>query len=151
VRAQRRPSLEHELQRRAIEALAAIDRPPAEERAPGRPASKYPEALELVREMLAAGPRPSSEVKDEGRRRGVSVATTKRAAKELGVLSESVGETGGRGGRITYWHAPVFWTDRRADRPEIGRLKTVGSALKPLSSVGFVPGGLRLYRNRPAF
>jgi hypothetical protein len=136
VRAQRRPSLEHELHRRALEALAVIDTPPSG-RSPGRPPSKYPEALELVREMLAEGPRLSSEVKDEGRRRGISSATLKRAARELGVRFESVGETGGRGGRITYWHPPEFWSDRSKT---VGS-KSVGSALPIPLSVGFVPGG----------
>jgi hypothetical protein len=135
VRARRRPSLEHALHRRALEELARISDTP-EERPSGRPRVKYPEALELVREMLADGPRPSSELKAEGRRRGMSERTVERAARELGVVSEVTGDRSGKGGRIAFWHPPAFWRDRSQERSEIGSDKTVATAPYLSLSVG---------------
>jgi hypothetical protein len=54
----------------------------------------------LIRLELAEGPQPSSVVKFAGRREGISDATMKRAAQELGVLVEQrATETG----RSTFW------------------------------------------------
>ncbi len=64
---------------------------------------KRAEAETLIVAELALGPRPSSDVKAAGARRGISQATIKRAAQELGVEVE---QRSTPTGRATFWMLP---------------------------------------------
>ena len=168
VRARRRPSREQELHQRALQALATVtDTPTAVvARASGRPPAKHHEALELVREMLASRPRPSAEVKAEGRARGLSERTveqgmggslgsfprspgTPRAGKADGSLfgtrRQSFGATAGSFGATARSFGA---TARVLSRPplrtlrETGRDKTVAPSSNPGLYVGLSGGSV---------
>jgi putative DNA primase/helicase len=66
------------------------------------------EAVDFLRETLAFGPRPATDVKADAEESGQSWATIKRAKKQIGVLAERKAEAGdglGRDGRW-YWRLP---------------------------------------------
>lgn len=64
---------------------------------------KRTDAATLIVAELAFGRRLSSDVKDAGSKRGISEATIKRAAQDLGVVIE---EETTPTGRVTYWMLP---------------------------------------------
>jgi AAA domain/Bifunctional DNA primase/polymerase, N-terminal len=64
---------------------------------------KRTDAATLITAELAFGRRLSSEVKEAGAKRGISPATIKRSAQDLGVVVEEETTTTGR---VTYWALP---------------------------------------------
>lgn len=60
------------------------------ERGPGRPSEALADAVDFLREYLADDDRPSAEVKDAARARGITERTLKRAQKEIGTVSTKI-------------------------------------------------------------
>ena len=79
--------------------------------AAGREANEKPErseAEEFLRDVLSAGPRPSTEIEAEAKGAGVSWRTVRRAQKTLGIKPHRKAESGdglGKAGRW-YWSLP---------------------------------------------
>jgi hypothetical protein len=69
----------------------------------GAVTEKRTDAATLITAELAFGRRLSSEVKEAGAKRGISPATIKRSAQDLGVVVEEETTTTGR---VTYWALP---------------------------------------------
>lgn len=71
--------------------------------------SQTSDATQLLRQLLddAGGCIDSATAKKAGRAEQISASTITRAARRMGLLIESVGATGGRGGRITTWTDPA--------------------------------------------
>jgi hypothetical protein len=61
---------------------------------PGRPPEDIGEALALLQEQLAAGPKPAAEITAAATARGISERKLRRAKKELGVVVRKVGRAG---------------------------------------------------------
>jgi hypothetical protein len=68
--------------------------------------SALSEAQEFLREVLAAGPEPAADVRDEAESAGISKRTLDRARQSLGVSAEREGEPGKRGGGKWFWRLP---------------------------------------------
>ena len=64
------------------------------------------DAKDLLREALADGPVPASEIKQEARDADISERTLKTAKRELGVVASREGEPGKRGGGKWVWELP---------------------------------------------
>jgi putative DNA primase/helicase len=76
----------------------------------GSEKSARSEAVEFLRETLATGPKPATEVRVDAEQSGQSWATVKRAKKQIGIIAERKAEVGdglGRDGRW-YWRMPDF-------------------------------------------
>jgi hypothetical protein len=65
--------------------------------------SALSEAQEFLREVLAAGPKPAADVRDEAESAGIAKRTLDRARQSLGVAAEREGEPGKRGGGKWFW------------------------------------------------
>jgi len=67
------------------------------------------EAVEFLNDVLAQGPVPASQVKEEAEEAGISERTLKRAKKRVGVITYREGELGeGRGAGRWMWKMPVY-------------------------------------------
>jgi len=76
---------------------------------PSRPPSKMQQAADVVARMLASGPRPSSEIRDEVcGRLGLSDGALHRAAQHLGVV---ITRTGDGDPRHRTWSLPTTSQD----------------------------------------
>ncbi len=86
------------------------------------------EAVEFLEDILAGGPVPSSQVKEEAEEAGISERTLARAKKKLGVIAFREGESGGRGKGQWLWKLPLFDLDdvKAATEP----IKDANPALK---------------------
>ncbi|CAA9401357.1 MAG: hypothetical protein AVDCRST_MAG22-1112 [uncultured Rubrobacteraceae bacterium] len=68
--------------------------------------SALSEAQEFLREVLAGGPEPASEVRQEADSAGHAKRTLDRARQAIGVVAERRGEPGKRGGGTWCWSLP---------------------------------------------
>lgn len=85
--------------------------PPEEEAGVGR------EAEDFLREALATGARPSSDLIGEARQAGISERTLWRAKRRLGVAARKEGRPGGKGQRWT-WALPNAGTEGCHEEPK---------------------------------
>ena len=68
--------------------------------------TKRDAAAEFLEGLLADGPMPASEVKEEAEAEGISERTLKRAKQELGVEAVREGRSGEIGGDLWCWRLP---------------------------------------------
>ncbi|MFC1543061.1 hypothetical protein ACFL4K_00815 [Candidatus Neomarinimicrobiota bacterium] len=62
-----------------------------------------PGAVEWLREILASGPRATTEILEKGAGAGFSTRTLERAKRQAGIAASRVGEIGVRGGGLWVW------------------------------------------------
>jgi len=65
------------------------------------------EAVEFLNDVLANGPVPASQVKEEAEDAGISERTLARGKKVIGVITYREGKTGGRGKGQWLWKLPM--------------------------------------------